>query len=112
MKKYTLFLLSFVLCAFADKARIKNDDINSKVDYQTVILGFIDAVKKEKKQVITEQAVYPIPRAHPIANIVDKQDFLERYEEIFDTTFKTMIIRSHSKMDWQSVGAKGIDVQK
>src|SRR5437879_3942031 len=79
-----------------------------KKEYQIPISNFIECVKKDKKEAIAEMIAYPFERAYPIPPIKNKQEFIKRYNEIFDNRLITIIINSTPATDWSEVGWRGI----
>ncbi len=59
---------------------------------------------------ISKQVHYPLNRPHPLKSIGDKNEFQERFFEIFDDTFLKDIIESNSNSDWSAVGWRGISM--
>lgn len=79
-----------------------------KKEYQKKITYFIDCVKKDRKNEIAEMFSYPLRREYPIPNIKNKQEFIKRYNEIFDSKLKLLIINSKPSKDWSEMGWRGI----
>lgn len=69
---------------------------------------FINAVRKGKEEV-AKLVDYPLIRKYPIPSIDTKEEFLMRYNEIFDDKFVSMIINSDPYNDdgWSQVGDRG-----
>jgi hypothetical protein len=85
---------------------IFGQDLQKK--YQVIISNFIDCVKNDQKEKISDMISYPFKRKYPIPSIKNKQEFIERYNEIFDDTLKQMVIKSKPATDWSDVGWRGI----
>lgn len=64
------------------------------------IRRFIGSVKKGKEEV-AKLVDYPFERPYPIPSIDTKEEFLMRYNEIFDDKFVSMIINSDPYKDWE-----------
>lgn len=79
-----------------------------KKEYQKKITNFIDYIKNDKKNDIAEMISYPLKRQYPIPKIKNKQELIKRYDEIFDTKLKSLIIKSKPSKDWAEVGWRGI----
>lgn len=102
MKKVNLFLvLVMVLGGFVSAQTVKPE-------YQKCIKSFIDTLKSDKKEAISEMVSYPLKREYPIPDVVDKSDFIKRYDEIFDTALKNEITKSDPAKDWSDMGWRGI----
>jgi hypothetical protein len=102
MKKVNLFLVLVLLLSVFVSAQ------TVKPEYQKCIKSFIDTVKSDKKEAIAEVVAYPLKREYPIPDIVDKSDFIKRYDEIFDTTLKNEITKSNPAKDWSDMGWRGM----
>lgn len=102
MKTRNLFLTLLIFCS----GLIDAQDV--KADYQKLVKRFIDNVKSDDKEAIGDMIVYPLEREYPIADIVDKADFVKRYEELFDSTLKNEITVSNPEKDWSDMGLRGI----
>jgi hypothetical protein len=50
---------------------------------------------------------YPLSREYPLKDVKDKNDFIKRFDEIFDNQFLNKIANSKIK-DWSEVGWRGI----
>jgi hypothetical protein len=79
-----------------------------KKEYQEGIVHLIDCLKKNKKEQIAEMISYPLAREYPVPSIKNKQDFILRFNEIFDDTLKRLIITSKPATDWSEMGWRGI----
>lgn len=79
-----------------------------KKEYQQKISYFIDCVKNDKKSEIANMISYPFRREYPLPKINSKQEFINRYNEIFDEKLKKIIIQSNPNKDWSEVGWRGI----
>lgn len=102
MKKVNLFLvLVLFLGSFVSAQTVKPE-------YQKCIKSFIDTLKSGKKVAIAEMVAYPLKREYPIPDVVDKSDFINRYDEIFDTTLKNEIKNSNPEKDWSDMGWRGM----
>jgi hypothetical protein len=79
-----------------------------KKEYQKKIANFIDCVKNDRKKDISEMITYPFRREYPLPEIKNKQEFMKRYDEIFDKKLKNKITQSKPSKDWSEVGWRGI----
>ena len=106
MKKVNLFLvLVLFLCGFVSAQTVKPE-------YQKCIKSLIDTIKSDKKDAIADMVAYPLKREYPIPDVLDKADFIKRYDEIFDTTLKNEITKSDPAKDWTDMGWRGIMLNK
>ncbi len=102
MKKENLFLIFLVLFTSFVTAQ------NLKPEYQKCIKSFIENVKSDNKEAVAEMVAYPLKREYPIPDVIDKADFIKRYNEIFDKTLKNEIANSNTTKDWSDMGWRGI----
>ncbi|MBP7184214.1 MAG: hypothetical protein KBA06_01810 [Saprospiraceae bacterium] len=72
------------------------------------IQEFIDCVKNYKKDLVASKTIFPLEREYPIASIKDEQEFVKRYDELFDDKFTNIISKSNLTTDWSLVGWRGI----
>ena len=76
--------------------------------YQEVVRHFVNCIKQDKRDVIGDNVIYPLYRYYPLTEIADKNDFLKRFDEVFDTSLRKAIARSRIASDWGPVGWHGI----
>jgi hypothetical protein len=110
----TILLLSLSLNTLLAQEELENYPLNvllaqeDQENYQEVVKTFISSIKNKNKEQLAERTRFPLRRAYPLADIKDKADFLNRYEEIFDTKLFKEIITSDPAKDWSKVGWRGI----
>lgn len=68
----------------------------------------IDAFKQNDRVAISYMVSYPLLRHAPLAPINNHNEFLKRYDEIFDKTILDIITRSNIHTDWDHVGWRGV----
>ena len=78
-----------------------------KKEYQKVILNFINCVKLNNKECVAKKASYPFKREYPIPSIKNKQEFLNRYSQIFDEKLVKSLSTS-TLSDWSDMGWRGL----
>ncbi|MBB4800870.1 hypothetical protein HNP37_000909 [Flavobacterium nitrogenifigens] len=79
-----------------------------KPEYQKFISKFISEVKNGDKEAISKRIKFPLKRETPIPSVKDKQDFIKRYNQIFDKVLIQKIIISNPAKDWSEMGWRGI----
>jgi hypothetical protein len=79
-----------------------------KKEYQEIISRFINCVNTNNKEQVVGMVSFPFDRHYPIPSINNKQEFLKRYNEVFDDSLKKMIIKSNPAKDWSDMGWRGI----
>ncbi len=85
--------------------------INIRVSAQLKSTEHIDAVnefKKNLKKKNIDDVYFPLKRQFPIPEIKNKNDLLNRFDEVFDEFFIKEIINSNTTKDWSQVGWRGI----
>ncbi|MET4082924.1 hypothetical protein ABIB40_002888 [Pedobacter sp. UYP30] len=98
-----LFFLAFLAL---NVCTVFGQDLTKK--QQTGVDNFINNVKNQKKETIAANTSYPFQRKYPLPAIMNKSEFLERYDEVFDGKLTKMIVNSNPAKDWASVGWRGI----
>lgn len=68
---------------------------------------FLDVFRSGDRSKIVLMVHYPLHRTYPLPNIMDPEQMLERYDEIFDETI-TALISDSERNDWSDVGWRGI----
>ena len=76
--------------------------------YQKVITGFIECIQSQNKEKISRMITFPLNREYPIPPIKNKQDFFNRYHEIFDAGLIKLIVTSKPAKDWSTGGKSGL----
>ncbi|MDR2223058.1 MAG: hypothetical protein LBE34_09995 [Flavobacteriaceae bacterium] len=66
----------------------------------------IELFKAKDKEGIAAKIYYPLKREYPIPDVKNKEEFVQRFNEIFDTAFAEEIANS-SMADWSTVGWRG-----
>lgn len=77
-------------------------------EYQVYVNNFKKTVKSKDKEKLSQHIRFPLNRRHPIPDIKDKKDFINRYDHIFDKKLINEIINSSTAKDWSEVGWRGI----
>lgn len=80
-----------------------------KQEYQTQINIFIGHLINDDSKELAKLISYPLSRDYPIPDIKNQQEFILRYNEIFDDSLKSLIIDSDPATDdWSEMGWRGI----
>jgi len=101
MKKIAIIIL---LCF--DLISVSGQDLSVKS--QKVIRNFIETIKTKNKDKIANQVIFPLEREYPIPEIKNKNEFIKRFNEIFDNKLINDIVNSKIKKDWSEMGWRGI----
>jgi hypothetical protein len=96
-------------------------DLNGKVigvNYQSeieidlqkeyLVTDFIESFKNNNIVKIADFIKYPLWREPPITPILNDQQFIDRFEEVFDDYMLGEIVKSDIENDWSVMGYKGI----
>lgn len=76
--------------------------------YDDIISKFISYVKENDSKSISKIISFPFARNYPIPSIRNTNEFLDRYNEIFDDSLQKIIIESDIRKDWSEMGWRGI----
>jgi hypothetical protein len=85
---------------------------NLSHEQQVAVSGFIDCIKNQKKDKLSSMVSYPLWREYPLLPIKNKQEFIKRYDEVFDEKLTKMIVNSDPMKDWSEVGWRGITLSR
>src|ERR1700753_2326559 len=69
--------------------------------------NLIDAFKSRNAKKIADFVYFPLRREYPLKDVKNKDDFIRRFDEIFDEYLVSHIANSKIK-DWSEVGWRGI----
>ena len=75
---------------------------------EKVISSFIECIQSQNKEKLSRMISFPLNREYPIPQIKNKQDFFNRYTEIFDAGLIKMIVTSKPSKDWSARGKSGL----
>lgn len=102
MKKSFIAILLLTLPFLSAFSQVPN------TENQKVIADFITAVGQRNKEELSGKIAYPFKRAYPLPPIKNKQEFLNRYNEIFDDSLVNIIETSKPGKDWTKMGWRGL----
>lgn len=77
-------------------------------EYQKLVADFITRVKQQDKEGLSQKVIFPLRRQYPLPPIKNKQEFLNRYNEVFDETLLNSIVSSTPDKDWSKMGWRGL----
>lgn len=100
-----LLLILFVSCS--QKQPVRNDNNDKPIKVEKLVKQFKKIIGNNDKEKLSRQILYPLNREHPLPEVVDKEDFLKRYDEIFDIDFRNVILNSKQE-EWETVGSRGL----
>lgn len=96
MKKLLSILMCCVLC------------VSCAQPETNVVQDFIQVVKTNNPEKISKFIKYPLGRPYPVPAVADADDFINRYDELFDKRLRDAIVESDAEKDWSPVGWRGI----
>lgn len=67
----------------------------------------VDAFKSNNKVNISKLVSYPLLREYPIPAIDNEEEFIARFNDVFDQRLLNLIINSDIDKDWSAVGWRG-----
>lgn len=102
MKKSFIAILLLTLPFLSAFSQVQN------TDNQKVITDFINSVRQHNKEELSGKIIYPLKRTYPLPPIKNKQEFLNRYNEVFDDSLFNMIVTSKPDKDWTKMGWRGL----
>jgi len=105
MKRLAITLLLLLSCSIVFGQSLE-------VKYHQVVLDFIDCIKNQKKEKLANKVHFPLTRKYPLPEIKNKQEFLKRYNEVFDEQLVKLIVNSKPSVDWSAAGWRSIMLRR
>ena len=105
--------IAILLGLFIKMQTIQPQDIDydsdpySKIQYIDDIRKVINTIKGGSEKKIASLVKYPLAMSYPVPDINNEEEFIERFEEVFDEAILEKIASS-STDDWNTVGWRGI----
>jgi hypothetical protein len=118
--KFYMILLVFLLVScqnrdtpiqkeiIEEKREVNNSKEILHEKYQVIVRPVVEAFIRNDKDEIINLIWYPLRRAYPIPSINNKQEMIERYDQVFDENITNMIKNSSIENSWTDVGWRGI----
>ena len=100
VKLFACFILFFI--SFNFFAQALTDDEKAHIS------TFIEAIKQKDFEMLMPFISFPIERTHPVPDIKNVDEFVYRYDELFDDSITQLIVNSDIEKDWSKVGWRGI----
>lgn len=72
------------------------------------VLNFINTIKTKNKSNISNLISYPLRFDVPVPPIENNKEFVERFDEVFDSKTLELIASSDIEKDWSRVGWRGV----
>jgi len=76
-------------------------------EHHPVVSKIINLFQTMDIEEISNSVAYPLTRSYPIKDITNSAEFIERFDEVFDSGFIQTLATS-SLDDWQSMGWRGL----
>jgi hypothetical protein len=102
MKKVTLVVLVLFCIVNSSAQNVLTND------HKKIITDFINYFKNNDREEIALLVSYPLKREYPISEVKDREKFLMRFDEIFDSKLIAMIVNSNPSKDWSALGYQGM----
>lgn len=77
-------------------------------EYWPVVQKFIDLVKNNKIEELANNVAYPLRREYPLPPISSPEDFVKKFNQLFEKELIDTITKSDYKKDWEALGWRGI----
>jgi hypothetical protein len=100
--KSIFILIAFVIAttAFGQDGELTKEEIQA-------IQKTINTFKTKDKTKIADLIYYPLSREYPLKDVQNKNDFIKRFDDIFDKEFLDKVIKSKIN-NWSRLGWRGI----
>ncbi|WP_110667310.1 hypothetical protein [Salinicola halophilus] len=73
-----------------------------------LVTSLIQLFANDDREALSQRVDYPIERRKPIPPISNRDEFLDRFDTLFDAPFVEAIVSSDPEEDWVKMGQKGI----
>lgn len=101
------FKLIVLICCILNVFTVLGQNEMTK-EHQETVARFIAFVKNNARDSVVASVSFPFKRQYPIQAINNKQEFLKRYDAVFDEKLIEMISNSNPAKDWSTVGYHGM----
>ena len=103
MFRFAMYFIAFLL----SQSSVRTANANYEMDYPA-LRQFVYWVETDNRDALSKHVEYPLSRSYPIPDIENAEEFIERYDEIFDEKLISMIVNSDLGEDWSGVGWRGV----
>ncbi|GAA0301002.1 hypothetical protein GCM10009128_20180 [Psychrosphaera haliotis] len=103
MNKYislTLLCISLFITSGVSNAEGKSKD--------ELVSSLIELFQSNDREAIAQTVRYPLARKKPLPPITNQNEFIERYDEVFDSNLIENIVSSNPETEWREMGWRGI----
>ena len=98
----------FLILNFCGAGLLADGGIYGEANHGKYVFEFIKNVASDDREAIARKTSFPLRREYPLPSIENREEFLKRYDEVFDSTLRKQIAASNFAKDWASVGWRGI----
>ena len=104
-----IILRYFVVASVAVFALLPSPSFADYFEYDcdTVVRNFLRTFRSQDRSQLAGIVRFPLRRKYPLASIRTADEFLERYDELFDREITATIVESDI-VDWSGIGWRGI----
>ena len=99
--KIVNYFLVFILLSLTNAQAVEQKDF-------ALVKRVVDAFKSNNKVSISKLVSYPLLRQYPIPPIDNEQQFITRFNDVFDQRLLNSITKSDIGKDWSAVGWRRI----
>ena len=103
MKFNKLSLFSVILLLLSFNTSYALDQKNA-----ALVKNVLDTFKGHNINAIAKLVAYPLEREAPLLDIKNEQEFIQRFNDVFDQRLLQSIVNSNLEKDWDEVGWRGI----
>lgn len=110
---YIFTLITIILLPSCERGdgnpMIRTADINNagkakcrilRQPYQRFVNDFKDVLRSRDKRKIAKIISYPLAREYPVPDIANEDEFIERYDHVFDEEYISTLLNSSTEVDW------------
>jgi hypothetical protein len=80
--------------------------------YKDSVQRFINCIKNNDRIGLSKLIHFPLSRYYPLPSIKTADEFLDRFDEVFDKKLTCIISKSDINKDWVGMGWRGVMLQR
>ena len=84
-----------------------NDQLDNKKEIDAKVAKIVELVRNRDKEGLSQIISYPLDRMYPIPPVRNEKEFIERFDEIFDSELIEKISKANPEECWVSFGWRG-----
>jgi hypothetical protein len=110
---YKLYNNMFCMASDSSKKRKNPKSLSQIYDesveyYKDNVQRFIDLIKNNSRIKLSKLVYFPLHRHYPLPSIKTADEFLKRFDEVFDKKLIGIICSSDTNKDWEGMGWRGV----